>query len=424
MGCVCLKLESVFSVKRTNKRQLYGSYRMSRPVVGDSDTVARNDALPFPVVTYSDNNSCFIGFKQNEEDNQLYFCDCAKDAIKNFIQGRIDEFLRTHGEVSVGNITPLFQKEIQEKAQRRGIDDTEEVIDLFEYKKGICHKCNQVVPKYRFCHEMYGTVFKQNYGWYIKQRQYKYGFYASIKTQTPYIEEIPSEIFTIMDKELIANFESKIERLRYLQNKRREQDRAIQEQQEEEIQKYLNKDIEELTREERSGDYVHQIKKKHKNKSRLPPDEQTELEKLEELFEENWKRITDYIENEIRQKFGHHEIGSRWESETVLYNLINTKYGDEYTIKRHHRPDWLEGLEVDIFIEEAQVGIEYQGVQHYEVVEAWGGEEGLEERQDRDQRTKELCQVHGVELVEVRHDEEISEELVTKKIEPQINLDE
>jgi hypothetical protein len=390
---------------------------MSRSVAGNSDNVARNGNLPLPIVKYPTSSSCFIGFKE-ENDGQLYFCDCAKDAIENFIQGRIDEFLRTHGDVSVENITPLFQDEIQEKVRQRGVNDPEEVIDLFEYREEICHNCNQVVPEYRFCHEMYGTVFKQNYGWYIEQRQYEYGFYANIKTQTPYIAEIPDDIFDVMDDELAENFKSKIERLNELQDKRRERDREIREQRDEEIQEYMDKSIEEMTREERSGDYVPQIRERFKRKPRLRPNEQDELEELAELLEEHWKRITNHIENEVRQEFGHHEIGSRWESETVLYNLIDSKYGGEYTIKRHHRPDWLEGLELDIFIVEPQVGIEYQGVQHYEVVEAWGGEEGLEERQERDKRTKELCQEYGVDLVEVRYDEEISEALIEKRVEP------
>lgn len=197
-------------------------------------------------------------------------------------------------------------------------------------------------------------------------------------------------------------------------------EREIKEQQENEIQKYLNKSIKELTPSERDGNYVNQIKEKYNQKPRLSSDEKAELEELVELLEQNWKRITDYIENEVRQEFGHHEIGSRWENETVLYNLINSKYGDEYTIKRHHRPEWLEGLELDIFIEEAQVGIEYQGQQHYEVVEAWGGKEGLKQRRARDRRTEQLCQEHSVELVEIRYDEEISEELVEDKIETQL----
>lgn len=87
---------------------------MSRPVAGNPDNVARNENLPLPIVKYSTGGGCFIGFKE-KEDGHLYFCDCAKDAIENFIQERIDGFLRTYEEVSVDNIAPLFQDEIQKK---------------------------------------------------------------------------------------------------------------------------------------------------------------------------------------------------------------------------------------------------------------------------------------------------------------------
>ena len=36
--------------------------------------------------------------------------------------------------------------------------------------------------------------------------------------------------------------------------------------------------------------------------------------------------------------------------------------------------------QLDIFIVEADVGIEYQGVQHYKAVGVWSSKEGLEER--------------------------------------------
>jgi len=32
---------------------------------------------------------------------------------------------------------------------------------------------------------------------------------------------------------------------------------------------------------------------------------------------------------------------------------------------RHYRPDFLQGLELDIFIDELKIGMEYQGIQHF-----------------------------------------------------------
>jgi len=390
---------------------------MSRPIASNTDPVVRNKKLPLQIVHFPTSSIPFIGFKRRRHES-LYFCSCAETALENYIQHRINSLDNSHREITVENVIQLFQEDIRDNALNSNIDDLENLINIFQFKKDICHCCNQVVPKYRYCHQMYGTVFKQNYGWYIKQRQYKYGFYANIKAQAPLINKVPEEIMDIIDDELAMSFNSKIERLDDLQNKRKKRNKEIKKERDEKIQEYLDKGIEELTLEERSGNYVYQIKQKYKQKPRLPPRKKEKLEELKELFESNWERITDYIENEVRMDFGHYEKGNRWTSETILYQLVESEYSHEYTIKRHHRPDWLDNLELDIYIEEAGVGIEYQGIQHYEAIEHWGGEEALKERQERDQRKKNLCDKHDIELVEVRHDEDISEELIQKRIDP------
>jgi gas vesicle protein len=169
---------------------------------------------------------------------------------------------------------------------------------------------------------------------------------------------------------------------------------------------------------------LEEIREKYETMDPLPENEQEELDALRDELSENSKRVSDTVENEVRQAVGHYEKGNRWTSETILYQLVQSKYGDDYTIKRHHRPDWLDGLELDIFLVEAGVGIEYQGVQHYEAVEHWGGEEALEERQQRDERTKKLCREHGVDVVEVRYDEELSIDVLRAKIDPKLTSEE
>ena len=60
-------------------------------------------------------------------------------------------------------------------------------------------------------------------------------------------------------------------------------------------------------------------------------------------------------------------------------------------------------------------------MEHYEPVEHWGGEEALEERQTRDERTRELCEEYGVDLIEFWYGEDLSEELVASRIDPVID---
>ena len=155
---------------------------------------------------------------------------------------------------------------------------------------------------------------------------------------------------------------------------------------------------------------------KYDGEQMLAQEEHDEWNELQDELLEYGQTITEAAENEVRRALGHYEKGNRWTSETILFQLVESNYGDEYTLKRHHRPEWLDGLELDIFIVEADLGIEYQGVQHYEAVEHWGGEEALEERQERDRRTKDLCDEHGVDVVEVRYDEDLSARLIEEKI--------
>jgi len=75
---------------------------------------------------------------------------------------------------------------------------------------------------------------------------------------------------------------------------------------------------------------------------------------------------------------------------------------------RHHRPTWLGGLELDIFIPALGLGIEYQGQQHFHAVELWGGAKGLVELQERDLRKRQICKQHKVRLVEIHYQDALT----------------
>ncbi len=132
-----------------------------------------------------------------------------------------------------------------------------------------------------------------------------------------------------------------------------------------------------------------------------------------------YKEIKNYAENAVREHFGEKKIGQQWNSETKLFEILSNTYGKE-NIQFHYRPEWLEGLEIDIYISNLQIGIEYQGIQHYKPIKHWGGEESFAIRRANDIRKKNLCQQHGTKLIEFSYLEEITEELVTQKLKPYI----
>lgn len=104
-----------------------------------------------------------------------------------------------------------------------------------------------------------------------------------------------------------------------------------------------------------------------------------------------------------------------YKNEKKLYYAVVKNFAN-YTITRHYHADWLENLELDIYIEEPNIGIEYQGIQHYKPLKHWGGEEGFITRRANDIRKKNLCQAHGTRLIEFTYLDEITEDFVKETI--------
>jgi hypothetical protein len=125
--------------------------------------------------------------------------------------------------------------------------------------------------------------------------------------------------------------------------------------------------------------------------------------------------IWNIIESEVRQKFGHKKVGEAWTSETILYNIVCSLFPGA-RIYRHYRPDFLQGLELDIFIDDFKLAIEYQGIQHFEPIEHWGGERSLRELEERDKQKKRICDSLRIRLIYFTYDEDLSNDLVFSKL--------
>ena len=120
-------------------------------------------------------------------------------------------------------------------------------------------------------------------------------------------------------------------------------------------------------------------------------------------------------ENGVRAHFGFPAIGERWTSETILFRVVEALVAPREVV-HHYRGKELQGLELDVWIPELKVGIEYQGKQHYEAIKHWGGDEGLAKRQSYDRRKRALCKALGYSLIEFRFDEELTEAAVQSRL--------
>jgi len=118
--------------------------------------------------------------------------------------------------------------------------------------------------------------------------------------------------------------------------------------------------------------------------------------------------IKNHIENITRQEFGFRKVGEGWISETMVYDIMRRLFPHD-VVRRHHRADWLKGLELDVYLPNRRLAVEYQGQQHFHPVKAWGGKRALIALRERDQRKAEICRMAGVELVTVDYTEPITE---------------
>lgn len=136
-------------------------------------------------------------------------------------------------------------------------------------------------------------------------------------------------------------------------------------------------------------------------------DLQKHVQILGYIFSSNQKvsefitNITREAENSIREKFGIPKVGEGWVGETLLYYEIKEAFAN-LDVQQHASPKWLGRQHLDIFIPSISVGIEYQGEQHDQPVDFFGGEEAFIQNQKRDQRKLRLCKRHGVHLIYVR----------------------
>ena len=102
-------------------------------------------------------------------------------------------------------------------------------------------------------------------------------------------------------------------------------------------------------------------------------------------------------------------------TETILFYMVKSLIGEKHVL-RHYRPDFLKGLELDVFVPHLNIGIEYQGTQHFKPIEHWGGKETFKRTCERDRRKKKLCNQNQVKLIYFSFTEQITEALVKERL--------
>lgn len=129
-----------------------------------------------------------------------------------------------------------------------------------------------------------------------------------------------------------------------------------------------------------------------------------------EISHEGAKRKYEAI---YKQLLDSKQIGSKWISEIKLYTTINKLYPD--AVFQYH-PKWLGRQSLDVYIPSINIGFEYQGIQHYQPIDYFGGEEAFKKRIELDEKKKRLCMENNVKLIEITYKDTISIKTIKDKM--------
>jgi hypothetical protein len=363
-----LKLDGEVSSKKEEKRK---PKKAQKNLLLFGAVVREN--LPYPVAYYPNGYGTFFAFAK-DESSQPTLCLCCKPAIENLIRLKQENPRLYNANPSRRAFFDswFFPNIIASNPLKSKHDPLEDL----RFVEGLCHRCNLTTPSLRYCHEMYGGEFIQHFGWYLNQAYLRLGIY-------------PMHLFYLKDV-CLPEYQKDIDSFK----------KAGEEYQERRLltRFYSSK------RDDRPPDEI-------KYWSNVKMVEAKEVKTLHRVASKKQRAFTTKIENIVRQEFGFRNVGEGWVSETILYQIV-TRLLAKYEILRHHRPDWLKGLELDIFVPSLNLAFEYQGQQHFHPIPVWGGSEGLQDLQERDKRKARLCAGYGVDLVAIDYTEPLTENYI------------
>lgn len=357
---------------KANKRR----YKKAAKIPISRGGVIKED-LPYPVVYYPNSYGTFFGFAKNES-SQIALCLCSKPAIENLIRLK-QENPRPYNAKALRRAlfdSWFFPDVIASTPLKNKLNPLDDLL----FVEGLCHRCNVKPPLLRYCHEMYGGEFIQRFGWYVNQEYLRLGIW-------------PMHFFYLKDV-CPPEYQTEIQSFQTAQKEYRDEYLRLTEQSHGPRRTDIAPD-------ERT--YWHNVTK----------EDAKEMIKRRRKSARDKRAFTSKIENSIRQKFGFKNIGDEFVSETLLYQIVERILNGKEVL-RHHRPDWLEGLELDIFVPSLNLAFEYQGEQHFHPIEVWGGAKALEAQQERDRRKADLCEANGIDLIYIYYTESLTEKYIRK----------
>lgn len=89
-------------------------------------------------------------------------------------------------------------------------------------------------------------------------------------------------------------------------------------------------------------------------------------------------------------------------SQSILWTKIKAKFPGKFLLWEYS-PDWLNNQRLDICDDYYKIAIEYDGIQHYQPVEYFGGKERFELQKKWDAEKEKLCKTNGFYLFRIAY---------------------
>lgn len=383
----------------------YDNVELYRSIYYGKKVIFEEKNLPLPYVHAGIN---FFAFSKTE-NSESCICSCQKESLSNAVELFYKYYQYSSADIITKSIRDFLglPLSISKKICVPTEYNINKTLENINFKDHICHLCNSITPTTQHSICIYESKLNQQYGHYINSHFFTYGISNHIpKHYGIYFlpEKMPEDFKRILmpnAEEIFVDLINCYELSKYEQDK---------------LKKTLDF-LSSLSQEERES--ILYWRKINDNKRLISY-------RLEEELGLNDNDNIGYIQNSIHKRFLSvkkiivDEIKKsfklkRWVNESVLANIIQELFKG-YTIYRNYRPNILEGLELDIYIQELKLGIEYQGIQHIKSVKQWGGEKDLKIRQEHDKRKAELCKKNDIKLIYFWYDEDVNKELVLSKL--------
>jgi hypothetical protein len=117
------------------------------------------------------------------------------------------------------------------------------------------------------------------------------------------------------------------------------------------------------------------------------------------------------IENDYRDFLGIRNIEFDSDCEAEVYYFVK-KMLPKCTTILQYSPYWLRPQRADLYIQELNLIIEYQGEQHYRLIEHFGGVKGFDTRLKSDEKKYCLIKNMGINLEYIKYNESIEQRVI------------